>query len=65
MMPTPYAHGFLRRANGAITTFDIPDSVLAFPASISDAGVIAGSYYDENFVAHSFLRSPSGALTDL
>jgi len=56
-------HGFLRRSNGAITTFDVPNSVYGTsPTTINDAGEIAGLYYDGNFVGHGFLRSPNGVI---
>jgi len=57
-------HGFLRRLNGAFTTFDVPGTFDGpYVTAINDAGVITGAYFDENFVSHSFLRSPNGTIT--
>jgi len=37
-------HGFLRKKNGAITSFDVPGSVGTFAGSVNAVGQIAGSY---------------------
>ena len=55
------AHGFVRAANGTITTFDAPGAgtgTLQGTAgiSINTAGVITGTYFDANGVAHGFVR---------
>jgi hypothetical protein len=52
------AHGFLRAANGTITTFDPTGSVNTYPSSVNPAGVIAGSYLDASGASHGFLRIP-------
>ena len=49
-------HGFVRKPNGTITTFDAPGSVDTAAASINPAGQITGSYFDANRVGHGFLR---------
>jgi hypothetical protein len=53
------SHGFLRRANGEIETFDAPGagSVGTFPKEINDRGEIVGYYEDGNSILHSFVRS--------
>ena len=70
------AHGFVRAANGTITTFD-PASVATtragssngiwangtVPTAIDTAGDIVGSYTDTNNVRHGFLRTAAGAVT--
>jgi len=58
-------HGFVRAANGTITTFDAPGAGCTGtdPISINQAGEIAGSYTDTNCVRHGFVGSPSGTIT--
>lgn len=69
---TGVSHGFVRAANGAITTFD-PTGVATqptsygdsgtIPTSIDTAGDIAGTYTDTTGARHSFLRRASGVIT--
>jgi len=56
------SHGFLRFADGAITTFDVPFGNVygTSPASISLTGAVTGSYADANGVGHGFLRAAGG-----
>ena len=69
------SHGFVRAANGTITTFD-PVNVATSPASnsstwnsgnvptaIDTTGDIAGSYTDTTGVRHGYLRTAAGVLT--
>ena len=57
-------HGFVRAADGTITTFDAPDDVGGtFPQGINPAGTITGYYQDADFFGHGFLRSPDGVIT--
>ena len=78
------AHGYLRAANGAVTSFDAPDAgtgpaqgsgdtpaqALRFknegtiPIAINSAGVIAGTYVDNDLGYHGFVRTANGALTE-
>jgi hypothetical protein len=53
-------HGFVRNADGVITSFDPPKGKQTTATSINDGGVIAGSYYDDwNAQAPvGFLRVP-------
>jgi hypothetical protein len=58
-------HGFLLSPGGTFTKFDAPGADLTagdfngtFPSQINVFGVIAGSYYDANSLAHGFLQSP-------
>src|SRR5690242_2942037 len=50
-------HGFLRTSGGAFTTFDPSGSALTSPAAINPPGAVAGSYFDENFMNHGFVRA--------
>ncbi len=54
-------HGFLRRPNGSIVTFDPPGSTGTAPTAINAEGVIAGNYSD-TAGQHSFLRAKDGSF---
>lgn len=54
------AHGFIRTADGVITTFDIVTRT--GPSSINPGGTIVGSSFDWTTV-HGFLRDHQGATT--
>jgi hypothetical protein len=61
------SHGFVRAADGTITSFDAPDASTGsgkgtFPESINTAGVIAG--YCNCGGEHGFVRSASGTITN-
>jgi predicted membrane protein len=67
-------HGFVRAANGTITTFSAPGAGTTPHGgnygtagtgsfSINTAGIIAGTYTDANFVAHGFVRAANGTIT--
>ena len=61
-------HGFLRTANGSITTFAAPGAGTGAlqgtgALSINAAGTIAGTYADENSVFHGFLLTLGQAAT--
>jgi hypothetical protein len=62
------AHGFVRAANGTVTTFDAPGvgGSGGFqgtnPTSIDAAGDVAGTYTDTNAARHGFLRSADGTI---
>lgn len=66
-------HGFVRINDGTITTFDGPSALfteiggndLFAPGATTPAGAITGTYFDENFVSHGFLRSSDGTLTTI
>jgi hypothetical protein len=54
--------GFLRKRNGNITTFGLPNGLpRTFPTAINLLGMITGSYLDGN-VSHPFLRKPNGTM---
>jgi len=57
-------HGFLRAADGKITTIDdTAGGVGTSPASINDFGTIAGTVNDANNVSHGFFRTLDGKFT--
>ena len=64
-------HGFVRAANGTITTFDVPAaSTVAnlgdqgtVPLSMNTAGVIVGTYADAKSAYHGFVRAADGTIT--
>src|SRR5262245_17014252 len=44
-------------------TFDVPDGINGvYGQAINSAGVIAGTYLDENFLLHGFVRAQDGAV---
>jgi predicted membrane protein len=61
-------HGFVRAADGTITSFDVsgaggsglPGTI---PGSVNTAGTIAGLYSDTNGVFHGFVRTAKGVIT--
>jgi len=56
-------HGFLRDADGTITTFDAPGAAQGtFPQQINPAGSIAGYYTDASSVNHGFVRAADGTI---
>jgi hypothetical protein len=60
-------HGFLRTANGAIVTFDVPGATTVagqgtYPLGIDNEGDVAGWYTDTNLTTHGFVRSASGSI---
>jgi hypothetical protein len=54
--------GFLRDADGAITTFDVLGGVWTEPESINDAGEITGFYEVVAGVPQSFIRYADGQI---
>jgi len=57
-------HGFVRTAEGNITTFDAPGGVgSTFPSSVNVWGTITGYSYDGNGTAHGFVRKADGTIT--
>ncbi|MGH9432393.1 MAG: hypothetical protein ACRD3T_12710 [Terriglobia bacterium] len=57
------AHGFVRAADGTITTVDPPGSVYTLAHAINPAGAITGDWYDANSVDHGFVRASDGTFT--
>jgi hypothetical protein len=58
-------HGFVRAANGSITSFDPPGAANTEALSINSAGAITGYFTDSSGVHHGFVRAANGAITTL
>jgi hypothetical protein len=58
-------HGFVRTANGAITSFNPPGAASTEALSINSAGVITGYFLESSGVHHGFVRAANGAITTL
>jgi hypothetical protein len=56
--------GFLRDADGAITTFDVMGGIWTEPESINAAGDIAGFYEVVPGVPHGFMRYADGRIVN-
>src|SRR5207302_453897 len=57
-------HGFVRDAQGNITTFDVPGGVVGntFVQAINNPGQIAGTYQDSNFHNQGYVRDVQGGF---
>ena len=57
--------GFLRQANGSITTFNPLNATDTFPVAINLTGTITGDYLDTDvsYQSHGFVRNPNGSIT--
>ncbi len=59
-------HGFVRAADGTITSFEAPGaSHGTVPAFITPQGSIVGTYTDANFSTNIFQRAKDGTITTL
>jgi hypothetical protein len=59
-------HGYVRTPDGAITTFDAPDTGAlegTYAVSINPKGQVTGAYADASGVDHGYLRAPDGTIT--
>jgi hypothetical protein len=66
------SHGLVRTANGKFTAFEVPGGNTLYGTGcpgcspgINDFGAIAGIYTDNNYLFHSYLRSPQGNFTPI
>src|SRR5207248_1191389 len=57
-----YYHGFLRTADGTITSFDVSGTHYTYPRSINGNGVIAGFYQGSSHY-DGFVRASDGTIT--
>lgn len=57
---------FVRDQFGTFTNFDpvTGGALEVFPIAVNLSGEITGSYYNSDFVTHTFIRDPSGVVTD-
>ncbi|MBM3844741.1 MAG: hypothetical protein FJ405_00450 [Verrucomicrobia bacterium] len=56
-------HGFIRQANGTITTIDGPGQTFTYAWRINDAGQVNGYWFEDPFFITSFRRATDGTLT--
>lgn len=58
------SHGFLRSADGTMTTFDVDGSLSqTLPTWMGDTGTVVGFYYNANAgITDCFLRKPRGKI---
>jgi hypothetical protein len=65
--PNSVPHLYLRTRNDAFSTFDVPGNIVLFflSESINPAGAITGTYFDDNFVSHGFLRASDGSIATI
>jgi hypothetical protein len=50
-------HGFLLDRHGHVLTIDFPGAPSTDPMSVNSSGVVAGLFFDEEYMAHGFLVS--------
>jgi hypothetical protein len=55
-------HGFVRAADGTITTFDPPGSVETYAVPINNKGLVAGFYQTGDRMYHGYTRRPDGTM---
>jgi hypothetical protein len=57
-------HGFVRTADGTVTSFDGPGAPLdTVTSGINARGYVVGAYVSSDSVEHGFLRAPDGTIT--
>jgi hypothetical protein len=60
-------HGFVRAADGTITTLDVPGSCASCggtdATAINDVGVVSGRYYTNYNQSNGFVRASDGTIT--
>ena len=57
------SHGFIRMADGAVTTFDVPGAAATDPGALNESDEILGIFSNSTSVAHGFIRSPDSTIT--
>jgi uncharacterized membrane protein len=55
------SEGFIRASNGTIITFEVQTG--AYPVGINASGVVTGTYTDDVFQVHGFVRAAGGEVT--
>lgn len=56
------AHGFLRKADGTFTTFDVPNSTATVVYTLNWEGAVVGFYADQNGLYRAYVRNPDGTF---
>ncbi len=56
------SRGFLRAADGSITSFDVPASTNTYPLGINASGVVVGGFDNTNGQRRGFLRRADGTF---
>jgi hypothetical protein len=57
---------YIRAADGTFTLFNDPEAFCCTTAtSMNAAGAVIGTFADQNFVTHGFIRTPKGKFTTL
>ncbi len=55
--------GFVRTANGSVTTFQYPGAAQTLPRSVNSAGLVVGEYTENGGGSRAFVRAADGTLT--
>ena len=59
-----HVHGFVRAANGTVTSFDVPGATDTWAWSMNDKGAITGYWSpDHSYHYQAFVRSAAGNIT--
>ena len=48
----------------SFTKIDVLNAAFTLGQGVASDGTVAGTYYDQSFVPHGFLRSPTGVFTN-
>lgn len=59
------SHGFLRRSDGSILSFDPPSSRETYAHGVNDSGAIVGAYLDSLRIIRGFIRDPRGSFASI
>ena len=57
-------HGFVRRADGTVTSFDVRGALAGtYPTGINTTGTVVGYFWTKPYTAQGFIRAQDGAIT--
>jgi len=54
--------GFLSQEGASLISFAVTGGVSTWASGLNSNGYVTGGYQDSNFVAHGYIRSPSGTI---
>ena len=54
--------GFLWQEGASLTSFAVSGAAATWTSGLNSSGYIAGGYQDSSFVAHGYIRAPSGTI---